>query len=154
MAKVKRIDHLAIAVRNVEEAVKNYITLLNGEHIRTEILEERAGPVKVAYLRIGENILSLIQSVEEDGFLNKHIEKRGEGMHHLGLEVDNLEEFIRNAENSGYTIALQDEFSNRKEVVLKPKETLGVILQVLEWTTGSDETLEKRIDRIFALKNI
>jgi len=154
MANVKRIDHIAIAVKNSDEAVKRYVELLNAEHLRTEILEEKAGPVKVAYLRIGENILSLIQDMQENGFVNKHIAKHGEGMHHLGLEVDDLDGFIENVETKGYTVPLRDEFSNRKEAVLRPKETCGVILQIMEWTQGSDETVEERVKRILNLENL
>jgi len=154
MARIKRIDHLAIAVRDVDSAVRQYEILLNATHIRTYELQEKAGLVKVAYMRIGENVLTLIQSMEEDGFINQFIAKNGEGMHHLGLEVDNLEEFIAETEEKGFKIPLRDEFSNRTEIVLRPKDSLGVVLQVLEWKEGSDETVEDRIKRILSLENI
>lgn len=154
MANIKRIDHLSIAVKDVDAARNQYENLLNATHIRTYTLKEKAGTIKVAYMQIGENVLSLIQSVEEDGFVNKHIEKFGEGMHHLGLEVDDLEEFIKEIEAKGFKIPLRDEFSNRREVVLRPKDSLGVVLQILEWKDGSDATVEDRIKRIVALENI
>ena len=154
MAKIKRIDHLGIAVKDVVAARAQFEKLLNAKHIRTYTLQEKAGPVKVAYMQIGENVLSLIQSLEEDGFLNKHIAKHGEGMHHLGLEVDDLEEFVKETEGKGFKIPLRDEFSNRSEIVLRPKDSLGVILQILEWKEGSDTTIEERIKRIVDLENI
>ncbi len=154
MAKIKRIDHLSIAVKDVDAARAQYEHLLNAKHIRTYTLKEKVGTIKVAYMQLGENVLSLIQSVEEDGFVNKHIEKHGEGMHHLGLEVDDLEEFVRETEEKGYKIPLRDEFSNRSEIVLRPKDSLGVVLQVLEWKEGSDATIEDRIKRIVDLENI
>ena len=126
MASIKRIDHVAIAVRDVAQATEQYIKLLNAVHIRTETLREKAGMVKVAYMQIGENVLSLVQSLEEDGFINQHIAKHGEGLHHMGLEVDNLEEFIQDVEGKGYKIPLRDEFSNRDEVVLRPRDAAGV----------------------------
>ncbi len=151
---VKRIDHLAIAVKDVNQATEIFVKLLNAHHIRTTILVEKAGTVKISYVQIGENILSLIQSVEKEGFVSKFIEKRGEGIHHLGLEVDNLDEFINSAEFQGFEIPLMDEFSNRREVVLRPKETNGVVLQIMEWKGGSDLSIEDRIRRIQELKNI
>ena len=154
MANIKRIDHLSIAVKDVGAARAQYENLLNAKHIRTYTLKEKVGTIKVAYMQIGENILSLIQSVEEDGFVNKHIEKFGEGMHHLGLEVDDLEEFVRETEEKGFKIPLRDEFSNRSEVVLRPKDSLGVVLQILEWKAGNDQTIEDRIKRIVELENI
>jgi len=154
MAKIKRIDHLAIAVKDVDAAILQYEKLLNARHIRTYLLQEKAGPVKVAYMQVGENVLTLVQSLEEDGFINQHIAKHGEGMHHLGLEVDDLEEFVRETEEKGFKIPLRDEFSNRTEIVLRPKDSLGVVLQILEWKEGSDETVEERIKRIVNLENI
>ena len=153
MASIKRIDHVAIAVRDVAQATEQYVKLLNAVHIRTETLREKAGMVKVAYMQIGENVLSLVQSLEEDGFINQHIAKHGEGLHHMGLEVDNLEEFIQDIEGKGYKIPLRDEFSNRDEVVLRPRDAAGVVLQILQWKGGSDATVEDRVARILALQN-
>jgi methylmalonyl-CoA epimerase len=153
MASIKRIDHVAIAVRDADQAAGQYVKLLNAVHIRTEILREKAGTVKVAYMQIGENVLSLVQSLEADGFINRHIDKHGEGLHHMGLEVDDLAEFIREVEGKGYRIPLRDEFSNRSEVVLRPRDASGVVLQVLQWKGGSDATIEDRIDRINKLQN-
>jgi len=153
MASIKRIDHVAIAVRDADRATTQYVGLLNAVHIRTEVLREKAGMVKVAYLQIGENVLSLVQSLEPDGFINQHIDKHGEGLHHLGLEVDDLAEFIREVEGKGYRIPLRDEFSNRSEVVLRPRDAAGVVLQVLQWKDGSDATVEQRIERIRRLQN-
>jgi methylmalonyl-CoA epimerase len=154
MAKIKRIDHVAIAVKDADEATQKFVKLLNAVHIRTEVLQEKAGSTKVSYVQLGENIISLIQAMEEDGFVNKHIAKHGEGMHHMGLEVDNLDEFVKEAEAKGFTIPLKDEFSNRKEVVLRPRDSAGVVLQVLQWKGGSDKTIEDRIQRILTLQNI
>ena len=153
MASIKRIDHVAIAVRDCDQATEQYTKLLNAKHVRTEVLREKAGMVKVAYMQIGENVLSLVQSLEPDGFINQHIDKHGEGLHHLGLEVDDLDGFIAQVEGNGYKIPLRDEFSNRSEVVLRPRDANGVVLQVLQWKGGSDATVEDRIQRILALQN-
>lgn len=153
MASIKRIDHVAIAVRDVDQATQQYVSLLNAVHIRTEILREKAGPVKVAYMQIGDNVLSLVQSMDADGFINQHIAKHGEGLHHLGLEVDNLNEFVQQVEGRGFKIPLRDEFTNRTEVVLRPRDAAGVVLQILEWKGGSDATIEDRIERIRKLQN-
>ena len=153
MASIKRIDHVAIAVRDCDAATEQYVKLLNAKHIRTEVLREKAGMVKVAYMQIGENVLSLVQSLEPDGFINQHIDKHGEGLHHLGLEVDDLDGFIAQVEGNGYKIPLRDEFSNRSEVVLRPRDAAGVVLQILQWKGGSDATIEDRIERIRNLQN-
>lgn len=153
MAQIKRIDHVAIAVNDVDQAVAQYQGLLNAVHVRTETLREKAGMVRVAYMQIGENILSLVQSLEPNGFINQHIDKHGEGLHHLGLEVDDLEGFVAQTDARGYKIPLRDEFSNRSEVVLRPRDAHGVVLQVLQWKGGSDATVQDRIQRILNLQN-
>src|SRR6185436_3033284 len=153
MARIKRIDHVAIAVRDADRSTAQYVALLGAEHVRTDVLREKAGMVKVAYLRIGENVLSLVQSLEPGGFIEKHIERHGEGLHHMGLEVDDLAGFVRDLEGKGYRIPLRDEFSNRSEVVLSPRDASGVVLQVLQWKDGGDATPEERIERILRLQN-
>ena len=153
MAGIKRIDHVAIAVRDADQATKQYVSLLNAVPIRTEILREKAGNVKVSYLQLGESVLSLVQSMDADGFINQHIAKHGEGLHHMGLEVDDLEKFIQDVEGKGYRIPLRDEFTNRSEVVLRPKDAAGVVLQIVEWKGGSDASVEDRIERIRNLQN-
>jgi methylmalonyl-CoA/ethylmalonyl-CoA epimerase len=154
VAGIRRIDHVAIAVRDCDRATEQYVKLLGAEHIRTEELREKAGMVKAAYLRIGENVLSLVQSLEPDGFINQHIEKHGEGLHHMGLEVDDLDAFVANVEAQGFRIPLRDEFSNRREVVLRPRDANGVVLQVLQWTDGAADTVDARIERIRRLQNL
>jgi methylmalonyl-CoA epimerase len=154
MATIKRIDHVGIAVKDADRATRQFALLLNAVPIRTYILQERAGPVKVSYMQIGENVISLVQSMEADGFIDQHIAKHGEGLHHLALEVDNLEEFIEEFEGKGFKIPLRDSFSNRDEIVLRPRDAVGVVLQILEWKEGSGETSEDRIKRILNLQNI
>ncbi len=153
MANIKRIDHVAIAVRDADQATRQFVNLLNAVPIRSEILREKAGSVKVSYLQIGENVLSLAQSMEADGFINQHIAKHGEGLHHMGLEVDDLQEFIKEVESKGFKIPLRDEFTNRSEVVLRPKDAAGVVLQIVEWKGGSEVSVEERIERIRNLQN-
>jgi methylmalonyl-CoA/ethylmalonyl-CoA epimerase len=153
MARITRIDQVAIAGRDADRSTAQYVALLGAEHVRTDVLREKAGMVKVAYLRIGENVLSLVQSLEPGGFIEKHIERHGEGLHHMGLEVDDLAGFVRDLEGKGYRIPLRDEFSNRSEVVLSPRDASGVVLQVLQWKDGGDATPEERIERILRLQN-
>jgi len=153
MSGIRRIDHVAIAVRDADQATRQFVNLLNAVPIRTEVLREKAGPVKVSYLQIGENVLSLVQSMDADGFINQHIARHGEGLHHMGLEVDDLDDFIAEVEGKGFKIPLRDEFSNRREVVLRPKDAAGVVLQIVEWKGGSDVSAEARLERIRNLHN-
>jgi methylmalonyl-CoA epimerase len=153
MSGIKRIDHVAIAVRDADQATQQFVKLLNAVPIRTEVLREKAGTVKVSYLQIGENVLSLVQSMDADGFIDQHIAKHGEGLHHMGLEVDDLDDFIEEVESKGFKIPVRDEFTNRREVVLRPKDAAGVVLQIVEWKGGSNVSAEDRLERIRNLHN-
>ena len=153
MSGIKRIDHVAIAVRDADQATQQFVKLLNAVPIRTEVLREKAGTVKVSYLQIGENVLSLVQSMDANGFIDQHIAKHGEGLHHMGLEVDDLDDFIEEVESKGFKIPVRDEFTNRREVVLRPKDAAGVVLQIVEWRGGSNVSAEDRLERIRNLHN-
>jgi hypothetical protein len=64
-----------------------------------------------------------------------------------------LKEFIEEVESKGFKIPLRDEFTNRSEVVLRPRDAAGVVLQIVEWKGGSDVSVEDRIERIRNLHN-
>jgi catechol 2,3-dioxygenase-like lactoylglutathione lyase family enzyme len=78
MAKIKRIDHVAIAVKDADEATQKFVKLLNAVHIRTEVLQEK--PLRS--LTFGDNVISLIRRWKGR---SKHIAKH-EGMHHMALK--------------------------------------------------------------------
>ena len=85
--KLDKIDHIGIAVNNIEEALKVYKDLgLEVDSIET--VEEQK--VKTAVINIGESKIELLESTSPDGTIAKFIEKRGEGLHHLALAVDNI----------------------------------------------------------------
>jgi hypothetical protein len=93
--------------------------------------------------------------VDPEGFMAKFIEERGEGLHHLGLEVDDLDEYIQELEKKQVRIpvkSLDGEF--RREILLSPKEASGVVWQVIEWKSGSDLNLEERIERLHRYREV
>ena len=129
---IKRVDHIAIAVRSLEES-KEKIEDLFGAKFIVEAINEK-GQYKVAIFRVGENIFTLLESTSPEGFVAKHVEKFGETMQHMGVEVDDLNAFTehlhsRGVKTSGYT----EVEGVRKEILVGPKNPLGVILQVVEW---------------------
>ena len=76
-----------------------------------------------------------------------------QGLHHLGLQVDDLEGFVAPTEARGYKIPLRDAFSNRDEVVLRSRQANGVVLQILQWKGGSDVSVQDRIERSLSLQH-
>ena len=95
-----RLDHIGIAVRSLE-AAKIYQTLgLEVQH--TETVETQK--VKTAFLSVGDSNLELLEPTSPDSPIAKFIEKRGEGIHHICLRVDNIEEHLERLKSEGYRL--------------------------------------------------
>jgi len=128
----KKMDHMAIAVRNLEESKKRMKDFFGAKFIVEQV--NTAGQYKVAILQVGESTFSLLESTSPDGFVAKHIERFGETMQHIGMEVEDLNQFIEHAHAQGFKTSNYSEVEGvRREVLVGPKNPLGVILQVFEW---------------------
>jgi methylmalonyl-CoA/ethylmalonyl-CoA epimerase len=84
-----RIDHLGIATKSIEETLKFWQDSLGLENIHTEVVEEQK--VRVAMLPIGESRVELLEPISEDSPISKFLEKRGGGIHHIAVEVEDIE---------------------------------------------------------------
>lgn len=118
---IKKIDHVGIAVKSVEEAARLYTSLgLKVDVIET--LEDRQ--LKTAIINVGESKIELLESTTADGLIAKYIEKRGEGMHHMALGVDDIEEAIEEAKRMNIPL-VEDKpgrgVQNTKTVFIHPK---------------------------------
>lgn len=129
---IKKIDHIAIAVRNLQESRKKIEDLFGAKFIVEKVNPE--GQYKVAIFQVGESTFSMLQPTSPEGFVAKHIERYGETTQHMGLEVDDLNKFIENLHSQGVKTSGYIEIEGvRKEVLVGPKNPFGVILQVFEW---------------------
>lgn len=128
----KKVDHIAIAVRNLEETKKKMVDLFGAKFIVEKINQE--GQYKVAIMNVGETTFSFLEPTTPDGFVAKHIEKFGETTQHLGMEVEDLDQFINHFNSRGIKTSNYSEIPEvRREVLVGPRNPLGVILQVFEW---------------------
>ena len=149
MAKIKRVDHIGIAVRDLDAAMERFERVLGAELIRRQDIQLSGSKMTVAYMKLGETIIGLDLATDPEGFIAKFIEKRGEGMHHLALEVDDIEAFKKDLERKGVRVPHEEEPGGvRKELLLSPKDLCGVVCQVIEWNEGEADTPEKRVDRL------
>lgn len=90
--KALKLDHIGIAVKNLDETLKFYTDVLGLELQGTEVVEDQK--VRVAFLPVGDTEIELLESTSPDGPIAKFIEKNGEGMQHMAFKVDNIEEAI------------------------------------------------------------
>ncbi|HEX5037999.1 MAG TPA: methylmalonyl-CoA epimerase [bacterium] len=131
--KFKKIDHIGIAVPNLEDAVKTYTALLGKapEHFE-EVAEQKA---KTAFFGVGETNLELLQSTSPDGPIGKYIEKNGGrgGLHHICIQVDDIDAALKAYQAAG--VQLIDEkprigAHGKKIAFVHPKSTGGLLLEL------------------------
>ena len=129
---IKKIDHIAIIVRNIEEALQVYEGALGLE--LTEITEVPEQAVRVAFLPVGESEIELVEPLSTSSGVAKFLEKRGEGLHHICLEVEDIEAALRDLAAKG--IRLIDEQPRQgahgRVAFLHPKSTHGVLIELIE----------------------
>ena len=113
----KKVDHMAIAVKNLEETKKKLVTLLGAKFIVENVNKE--GQYRVAIFRIGENIFTFLESTSPEGFVAKHIERSGETLQHMGIEVDDIQKFMDHLHANGVKTSNYVEIAGvRKEVLV------------------------------------
>lgn len=126
---MKKIDHIGIAVKDLEESIKVYTNL----GLKVDRIEEvKNQKVKVAFFSIGESHIELIQSTDPEGVIAQFIEKKGEGFHHVALLVENIEDALEDAKRKG--LQLIDEsprigVGGAKIAFLHPKSLKGLLLE-------------------------
>lgn len=132
---IKKVDHIGIAVKDLEETLKFYEGILGLKSVGTEVIEEQK--VKVAFLPIGDTEIELLESTDENGPIAKYIERRGEGIQHIAYKVSDIEKAIDEMKNSG--VRMIDEVprygaGGAKIAFLHPKSTHGVLIELCERT--------------------
>lgn len=133
LMKVTRLDHVGIAVKDLEESLKFYTEMLGLETPGSEVVEEQK--VKVAFLPCGESELELLESTSPDGPIAKYIEKNGEGIQHIALRVDNIDETLAELKEKGVRLIDQTPrygAGGARIAFLHPKATKGVLLELCE----------------------
>ncbi len=126
-----RLNHIGIAVKNLFEAEKKFSSVFITQFSEPEIVEEQK--VKVNFVDLPNMRIELLEPTAADSPISKFLEKRGEGIHHLSFEVDDIEEELRRLKESG--IQLIDEQPKRGAegflvAFIHPKSTNGVLIEI------------------------
>jgi methylmalonyl-CoA/ethylmalonyl-CoA epimerase len=128
---LQQIDHLGIAVKNLDETIAFYRRVMGLEVSSTQIFNG----MKLAFLRVGDSELELLEDLTPDGAIARHVAKRGEGIQHVAYRVDNIEQALQEMRAKG--IELIDErprpgARNARVAFLHPKSTKGVLIEFVE----------------------
>jgi methylmalonyl-CoA/ethylmalonyl-CoA epimerase len=129
--KIRKIEHLGLACRSAEAAAKFYADVLGLPVVARETLDDMK--LKVIKVGAGESVLELLEPLEGEPVISKFLGSRGEGIHHLCLEVEDIREAIRELKEKGYS-PLWDEpkvgAGGKWVTFLRPKDTFGVLLEL------------------------
>ena len=130
---IKKINHIGVAVKDLNEGIRFYRENLGLEIEGIEEIKEQK--VKVAFIPLGESRIELLQSTDPNGPIAKFIEKKGEGIHHIALDVERIEETLQKLNEKG--VQLIDEkprigAHGIKIAFLHPRGTKGVLMELCE----------------------
>lgn len=132
MSEILKLDHIGIAVKDLEKAIKVYESLgLKAVHRETVAAQK----VNTVTLPLGESKLELLEPLGEDSAVGKFLASRGEGVHHLALHVDNIEEKLDELKELG--LRLIDEtprtgINGTRVAFIHPQSTMGTLVELVE----------------------
>lgn len=128
-----RVDHIGIAVESIDDA-EPVLLALGCERLLVDDVE---GRFRWAYYRLGNGSrLELIEPVAEESFLTDYLEREGPGLHHVTLEVADIDAVIEGLEESGLRVVDYEEFEEWTEAFVSPKNPTGVLFQLMEYHTA------------------
>jgi methylmalonyl-CoA/ethylmalonyl-CoA epimerase len=130
---LKKINHVAVAVNNLEEATKFYEEVLGLTLSGVEVVTSQK--TKVGFFKIGESNIELVQPAAPDSPLTKYLENKGQGIHHLCFEVDDVEAEVKAFIEKGATLIDQTPrpgAHNTKVAFVHPKSSNGVLIELCE----------------------
>jgi methylmalonyl-CoA/ethylmalonyl-CoA epimerase len=130
---MKKIEHIGIAVKNLEASEKLFESLLGCQVYKRETVESEG--VITSFLRIGETKIELLAPTHENSPIAKFLEKRGEGIHHIAFEVENIEQAISEKNAAGFELIhfkAKSGADNKLIAFLHPKSTGGVLTELCQ----------------------
>jgi methylmalonyl-CoA epimerase len=126
---IKKIHHVGIAVRNLNEAMNFFEKTYGAETISRKVFPELKQ--ESALIAMGECQFELAMSTDPEGVMAKFIEKRGEGIHHVSVEVDDLKNEIQHLEKQGLTVFGEKNVGEITVVYVHPKNNYGILVEII-----------------------
>ena len=130
---MQKIEHIGIAVKNLDESVKLFEGLLGKKHYKTE--EVASEGVKTSFFKVGSNKIELLEATNDNSLIAKFIEKKGEGVHHIAFAVSDILSEVSRLKNEGFIVLNEipkKGADNKLVVFLHPKSTNGVLIELCQ----------------------
>ena len=130
---MKRIEHIGIAVKDIKTGNDLYTSLLGKEPYKMEEVESEG--VLTSFFQVGESKVELLQATREDSAIAKYIEKKGEGIHHMAFEVEDIEASMKELAEKGFRILNEKPkrgADNKLVCFIHPKSANGVLIELCQ----------------------
>lgn len=130
---MKKIEHLGIAVKDLEESNALFAKLFGTPHYKTE--EVASEGVKTSFFKTGPNKIELLEATHPESPIARFIEKKGEGIHHIAFEVEDIKAEITRLKSEGFTVLNEEPkmgADNKWVAFLHPKTTNGVLIELCQ----------------------
>ena len=130
---MRKVEHIGIAVKSLSDSVPQFEKLLNTPCYKTETVESEA--VSTAFFPQGETKIELLESTKEDGVIQKFIDKKGEGIHHIAFDVEDIVSEMQRLKNEGFVLLNETPkhgADNKLVCFLHPKNTNGVLIELCQ----------------------
>jgi methylmalonyl-CoA epimerase len=128
---IKKISHIGLAVDNLEEA-RSFFNDTFGLSVSAQ---EQFGELLFSFISLGETELELLQSTSSEGQIARFIQKRGQGIHHISLEVDDIQAELDRLKSKGLQLINEKPYRNAHEdlvAFIHPKSTYGVLIELIQ----------------------
>jgi methylmalonyl-CoA/ethylmalonyl-CoA epimerase len=128
-----KVEHIGIAIKSLSVSIPLFEKLLNTECYKTELVESES--VHTAFFKKGETKIELLESTDPDGVIAKYVERKGEGMHHIAFEVDDIIAEMERLRSEGFVLLNdkpKDGADNKLVCFLHPKGTNGVLIELCQ----------------------
>lgn len=130
---IKKIEHIGIAVKSIDESRKIFETLFNSPAYKQEVVESEF--VRTLFIQIGDSKIELLEATDEKSAIAGFLNKNKEGFHHIAFEVDNIEKELERLQNSGFQLihaSPKDGADNKRIAFLHPKSTNGLLVELCQ----------------------
>ena len=128
-----KVEHIGIAVKSLSDSIPLFEKLLNSQCYKTEAVESEA--VSTAFFQTNKTKIELLESTSEDGVIKKFIDKKGEGIHHIAFEVEDIVGEMERLKREGFILLNEqpkDGADNKLVCFLHPKTTNSVLIELCQ----------------------
>ena len=128
---MQNVEHIGIAVKNLEIAILVFEKLLKTDCYKTELVETEK--VNTAFFKLGTSKIELLESTDPDGVISRFIEKKGEGLHHIAFDVADIDAEMERLKKEGFVLLNEKPTpgaDNKLVCFLHPKHTNGMLIEL------------------------